>query len=155
MMTVLSLVITVFQISCTKTANAQQSNYILQPATSTTLGGVIIGNGLNVTSNGTLSVTATGLTQLNKLLIYDGQNIAIINYDGTGKISIPINLPTGRVFRSTTPVAHLSPDGQKIFFEVYESNTSTYFIYSCSVTGNSLQVIASSVNKPVDLLGVN
>ena len=37
--------------------------YVLPPATTSTLGGVIIGTGLSVASNGTISVNSTWLTQ--------------------------------------------------------------------------------------------
>lgn len=56
-----SIAIAVFQISCQKEVGAQggsSTSYILPPATTNSLGGVIVGNGLNVTSNGLLSVNA-------------------------------------------------------------------------------------------------
>ncbi len=68
-------------MSCQKEATAQQtgSNYILPSATTSTLGGVIVGSGLSVTSNGTLSLTSSsnnGMKQLNKILYekYDETN---------------------------------------------------------------------------------
>lgn len=57
-----AIALTVFQMSCQKEATAQQtgSNYTLPSATTSTLGGVIIGSGISVTSNGTISVNSTG-----------------------------------------------------------------------------------------------
>ena len=136
-----------FQLSCKKEATAQTvPNYSLPPATTSVLGGVIIGSGLSITSSGILSTTSTGtgLSQLNKLLIHDGTNFATINYDGTNKTIISFTLPTGRTLRSTPPKGHLSPDGNILFFEVYESSTGTYFIYSCSINGSNLKVVFSS-----------
>ena len=62
----------IFQISCQKEAIAQTGNtYTLPAATTSTLGGVIVGSGLNVASNGTISVSSAtaGVTQLNKLFL--------------------------------------------------------------------------------------
>lgn len=141
-------------VTNTGVLSANPSSYTMPVATNTTIGGVIVGSGLNVSSNGTLSVNATStggnLSQLNKLLIYDGQNFATINYEGTNKTIIPVTLPAGRKLRSVPPEAHLSPDGQKLFFEVYEQSTSMYFIYSCNINGSNLQAIVSGSNQ-IDL----
>lgn len=51
--------------------------YTLKPATSTTLGGVIIGNGLMIDSNGVLSIPSTG-----------GVTVDLSNHIGSGNISI-------------------------------------------------------------------
>jgi hypothetical protein len=146
-----------FQISCKKTADAQTTNYTLPPATRTSLGGVIVGNGLSITSNGTLSVTSSGggITQFNKLLIYDGQKFATINYDGIVKNFIPVTLPAGRSFRGSTPNGCLSPDGTKLFFEAYENTGGTtwkYYIYACSLNGADLTLVSTSMNPASDLM---
>jgi hypothetical protein len=69
-LTLFSISIVIFQMSCKKDATAQTggTSYTLPTATTSTLGGVIVGSGLSVTSNGILSANATtgGLTQLNK-----------------------------------------------------------------------------------------
>ena len=92
-LTTFALSIILFQVSCQKDVVAQNTtNYTLPPATTTTLGGVIVGNGLSVTSNGTLSVNASGgTTQQNKLLFVksfvvgttETSEIWTVNYDGT------------------------------------------------------------------------
>ena len=83
-----SLSMLIFQLSCSKSAHAQANNYTLPPATTTTLGGVIVGSGLAVSSNGTLSATSApvGLTQLNKIAVelgYANDSLLIMNYDGS------------------------------------------------------------------------
>ena len=93
-MLLLAISVTLFQISCTKEAHAQNnsnSNYTLPPATATTLGGIMVGTGLNITSNGTLSVSQTGSNALSPAttttlggVIVDGTTIKV---DATGKIS--------------------------------------------------------------------
>lgn len=57
-LTLFAISITLFQISCQKESNAQTTTYTLPPATTTSLGGIIVGNGLSVTPSGVLSVTA-------------------------------------------------------------------------------------------------
>lgn len=155
-LTFFSISIILFQISCQKESKAQTSTYSLIPATTTTLGGVIVGSGLSVTTNGVLSVNApaTSLIQLNKLLIFDGLNYALINYDGSGKSIIPITLPAGRAFRGTTPHGVLSPDGAKLFFEAYGTIGTTwyYYIYSCALNGTNLTVVLTSTDANIGLM---
>ncbi len=50
-----AIAITLFQISCKKDAIAQTMTYTLQPATASSLGGVIVGSGLTVDNSGVLS----------------------------------------------------------------------------------------------------
>ncbi|MBI2284517.1 MAG: hypothetical protein HYU71_12465 [Bacteroidetes bacterium] len=165
-LTFFSISVILFQISCQKgyTINAQTNGYTLPAATTSTLGGVIVGNGLSITSNGTLSVTTTGsgggLTQLNKLifkknLVTPGSSVVseiwIANYDGTGAAKVNISLPTGIGFSDNlNPV--MSPNGQKIFFTAGPISTSQIVasgdLYSCNVDG-------SSVTKILDKGGAN
>lgn len=51
--------------------------YTLKPATSTTLGGIIVGNGLMIDTNGVLSIPSTG-----------GVTVDLSNHIGSGNISI-------------------------------------------------------------------
>lgn len=64
-----TIAISIFQISCEKEAVAYNSNYKLPPATTSTLGGVIVGNGLSATLNGTLTASAGIRSQQGKLLL--------------------------------------------------------------------------------------
>ena len=145
----IGITITSTQMSCSKTS-AQTSTYTLPPATTSTLGGVIIGSGLSVTNNGTLSVNATsGLQQLNILLyvkrtgspmVYE---IWTVNYDGTNQKKINISLPSGQFIYEEGRTPKLSPDGKTIFFNASD-NTSDY-VYSCNVDGTNIkQLIHSS-----------
>ncbi len=145
-LTVFSIAMLIFQISCQKTVDAQQgaNNYVLPPATTTNLGGVIVGQGLTVSTNGTLSVnttsSTTGLQQLNKIVYrkQDGSvdEIWTANYDGTNQTKINIILPTGIVFgESMRPF--LSPDGKMVFFTA-GANIADASIYSANIDGTNV-----------------
>ncbi|MBI1780752.1 MAG: hypothetical protein HYR66_05225 [Sphingobacteriales bacterium] len=160
-LTIFSISLLIFQLSCKKEAVAQTGSYVLHPATTSALGGVIVGSGLNINNSGVLSVAArdTSVPQLGKLLFVelsgglpDQQTICTSNYDGTGKVKIPISLPTSREFRSIPVHATLSPDGKMLFFEAYEGSTQTYFIYSCSINGSNLQIVHSSSKNLIGLM---
>lgn len=148
-LTVFAVAIVLFQMSCSKSADAQTSTYTLPPATTTTLGGVIIGTGLTVNSSGVLSVTSSGATQQNKLIfkkvVGSTAEIWTANYDGTSAAKVNITLPSGVVFSDDmNPV--VSPNGQKIFFTA--GTTFNGDIYSCNADG-------STVTKVVDKGGVS
>lgn len=161
-LTLLAIAITIFQISCQKTATAQTTTYTLPPATTSTLGGVIVGNGLTVSANGTLSANSSS-TQLNKI-IYEkyptsspaySAEIWTANYDGTGQTKINIVLPSGLGIAGD---AKLSPNGQTVFFEVGNSTTFKFYIYSCNLDGSNVrQVIDGSAlpNEALILQGAN
>jgi hypothetical protein len=159
----LSVSIIVFQISCQKSATAQAGNYTLPPATNSTLGGVIVGSGLNITSTGVLSVTGTSGTviQLNKIIFskllysssgsYLGVEVWTANYDGTAQTKVNISLPSGIVFsEGMTP--KLSPNGQKVFFTAGPPLSSGSTIagvtsmYSCNIDGSNILKIIDGVS---------
>ena len=163
-LTVFSIAILIFQISCQKTVDAQQSgsNYVLPAATTTNLGGVIVGQGLTVSANGTLSVSTTssttGLQQLNKI-VYRKRNsdgtldeIWTANYDGTNQTKINITLPTGIVFgESMRPF--LSPDGKKVFFTgAVSPRISSEDVYSANIDGTNVTKI---IDKGGDQNNIN
>jgi Tol biopolymer transport system component len=104
------------------------------------LGGIIVGNGLNVTSTGVLSVTSnSSLNQLNKLIYKRvsgaSSEIWMANYDGTNNVRINISLPSGIVFNDDM-LPTLSPNGQKIFFTAGTSTRGDLF--SCNVDGSNI-----------------
>jgi Tol biopolymer transport system component len=145
-----SIAIIVFQISCQKEVSAQSTNYVLPPATTSTLGGVIVGSGLSINSNGVLSVNATtggNTSQLNKIVYIRGSyttggspnEIWIANYDGTNNTRVNVQLPSGIVFDGDLNPA-LSPDGKKIFFTATSSSDTQKKgdIYSCNVDGSNV-----------------
>ena len=86
-----SISISVFQIACTDNVTAQQGNttnpYVLPVATSTTLGGIKIGSGLNTTSDGLVSVPVATATNTGTIKIGSGLNVAA---DGTVSV-VPTN----------------------------------------------------------------
>lgn len=164
-----SLAILVFQVSCQKSVEAQSggggSTYTLPPATTSTLGGIIVGSGLSITSNGTLSVVPTsgGIIQLNKIIytlkISGSPNsdteIWIANYDGTAASKINITLPAGRKIGApgTFGSCSLSPDGQKIFFNAFDGFGGQY-LYACNVNGsNPTQIVAAPAGA--DAININ
>lgn len=151
-----SISIMIFQMSCKKDATAQtsNSNYILPPATTSTLGGVIVGNGLSVTGNGTLSVVNSGgVTQQNKILytkyFSSGSEYYICNFDGTNNQQINITLPAN--VRKSSEVV-ISPDHQKIFFlanlAIAPSNSYTY---SCNLDGTNVQLVTDHGANATDI----
>ena len=142
-LTVFSFAIILFQISCSKTVDAQTSTpYTLPAATTSNLGGVIVGTGLSVNSSGVISVAPSnnGLTQ--KDLIFFVRNLTsdnsyeywLANIDGTNQHQVTITLiPTV----SLTNEAKLSPDGTKIIFTANDNTNGHDDIYSVSVTGGT------------------
>jgi len=166
-LTVFSISIIVFQMSCQKDATAQNgSNYILQPATTTTLGGVIIGNGLSVTSNGTLSVTTTSSGQLNKIIFTklvdkglstERNEIWIANYDGTNQQKVNYTIPSGMssIVGDYDQRVRISPNGQRVFFDLEEIANQKRHIYSCNLDGSNLTKIidGSTINGWVTMQG--
>jgi hypothetical protein len=153
-LTLFSISIAIFQISCQKDATAQTTSYTLPPATISTLGGIIVGSGLSVNSLGVLSTTSTGggLTQLNKLIFKkvisgSGAEIWTAKYDGTSAAKVNISLPGGVSYSDDmSPV--MSPDGTKIFFTAGPTGTFEGDLYTCNADG-------SNVTKIVDRGGNN
>ena len=149
-----AIAIIIFEISCKKEAIAQTgSNYTLPPATNSSLGGIIVGNGLSVSSNGTLSVNSStgGLAQLNKIVYIskhgNGSEIWTANYDGTNKTKVNYILPTGLKLDFSYGVK-LSPDGKKLFFSASTDGygESADGIFSCNVDGSNTTKIIDHVN---------
>jgi len=148
-----AIAIILIQISCKKEAVAQSngntgSNYILKPATTSALGGVIIGNGLSIAGDGTLSVNNNeanygGSAQLNLILYSHNGELWTANIDGTNQTKIPITLPTGITVLDN---AHLSPDGKKVIFDVNGQTQQGAAIYSCNIDGSNLTKIVGDAN---------
>lgn len=160
-LTLFSLSIILFQISCQKDSNAQSGNssYTLPPATTSTLGGVIVGNGLSVTSNGTISVTASGVAQQNKILYIkefhsadDYCEIWTANFDGTNAHKINITIPTGMYIDAETGV-HISPDRQLMFLSMYNPTTNIENIYSCKLDGTNLTKVVDGTGAIGQYMG--
>ncbi|MBP9103087.1 MAG: hypothetical protein KBF82_04420 [Chitinophagaceae bacterium] len=145
-LTLFAISVTLFQISCQKEVEAQTTTYTLPPATTTTLGGVIVGNGLSVTPSGVLSLTASGSTQLNLLVYYKIIGAAIeiwtAKYDGTTQTKINLTLPANTEF-SDDVAPQLSPDGTKIFFTLQSTvvGQDGTDLYSANINGTGVTKI--------------
>ena len=144
----------VFNLSCEKESIAQTTTpYTLPIATSTKLGGVIIGTGLNVTTEGVLS------TQINPgILVFaksgDKSNeFWTSKYDGSGQVKITISsLPsTGEVIKDNIKI---TPDGKKFFFVANPNPTnqnSLDALYSCNADGSGLTKLIDNIDEFSDL----
>lgn len=151
-LTFFAISITLFQASCQKEAIANtESTYTLPPATSTTLGGVIIGSGLDVTANGTLSVTSGSVAQQNKIIYIKRTDIPSINgrivtygiwtanYDGSNQQELKIALPPGFLKDFS-----ISQDRQTLFISLRPLTGSSDDLYSCKIDGSNLKKIIDS-----------
>ena len=153
------IAISLFQISCQKDATAQTGgSFTLPPATTTTLGGIIVGSGLNVTSSGVISVPYGNSTaQINKVIYSKANNgtyeIWVCNYDGSGAAKVNITLPNGINFFE--PVPAMSPNGQKIFFTAGPGSGSSVHgdLYSCNFDGTNVTKIAGDGVNNIHLGG--
>lgn len=140
---VFSCSIFIFQMSCKKTLLAQDK-YVLPPATTSSLGGVIVGSGLSVSSNGVLSTTAGGSVPINKILYQSwpmGSHFVIINSDGTNPQNISLPFPEG-----ADPYPReimLSPDGKRIFYSFYDVN-SNIVLASCNIDTSDMKILVRS-----------
>lgn len=148
-----SLSLIFFQLSCEEPVEAQQQNYILPPATTTLLGGVKVGTGLTVASDGMLSVTppTTSVQEpLNRFLyvLYnDNTNVTefwTAKHDGTDNKKIPVSLAAGLTIASQSAV--LTPNGQTLIFSATDNN-DVKFIYSISIDGSNLKKLVDGTGK--------
>jgi len=147
---IFSASILVFQISCQKTSTAQTGSnpYVLPPATTSTLGGVIIGSGLNVSSSGVLSATQStgGLQQLNTIIYLKSggafSEVWLANIDGTNQRKVPIPVSSSQSIVPGYGV-RLTPDGMTVVLNVSEGGA--YNIYTCGTDGSNFKKIVSDV----------
>jgi hypothetical protein len=148
-LTLFAIAITLFQISCQKESNAQTTTYTLPPATTTTLGGVIVGNGLSATPSGVLSVTPAATSVLNLIVYYKEVSANVFEvwtakYDGTNQTKINISLPANTEFHDDTP-PQLSPDGAKVFYTLNNTVTFTQSLYTANINGTGSVKILDNV----------
>ncbi|MEO8947312.1 MAG: hypothetical protein ABI308_02815 [Mucilaginibacter sp.] len=152
-----SVAIAVFQISCTKQAISQTLSYVLPPATTSKLGGVIPdGTTISVDATGKISTMGSGNTvQQQGKLIYGvfgateaANAIYTANFDGSNAQKINITLPSGIVVDPDN--VRLSPDQKTIFFTAHMIPPATvaHYIYSCNIDGSNIHQlpIPSSAN---------
>ena len=152
--------IILFQISCQKEINAQTASTNAIPATTSTLGSIIVGNGLSVTSNGTLSVTCCNGNQANKIIFLKALvsgtaelvELWSANYDGTNPQKINISIPSGmNINEENAPL--ISPDHETIFFTLINTTTEESHIYSVKTDGTNLLKVIDGKNTTGIVLG--
>ena len=128
-LTALSLSIIAFQVSCSKTANAQTSSGSQQV-------GIILFTKVNSMSGSTDYIADTmGVVP----------EYWTVNYDGTNAKKLSIPFQSGWYYSS---YPKLSPDGKTIFFSAlqpYNTNgiSSKKYILSCSLDGTNLKTVQS------------
>ncbi|MCF1714423.1 MULTISPECIES: hypothetical protein [Flavihumibacter] len=155
-----STTIFIIQVSCQKTSDAQSggSTYILPTATSSRLGGIIVGEGLDVTNNGTLSVKTT--TSAAPSLIFfsrsnpagtRGDEIWKANIDGSNPQKLNITLPSGYLIslNQATPETNGSAivvtTDQKIIFRATISSAPWSSLFSCDFNGSNVVKLLDNV----------
>jgi hypothetical protein len=149
--------IILFEIGCKKSADAQSPNYVLTPATTTKLGGVIPdGTTIAVDPTGKISTITSNAIQ-NKILYKDYANgsgtetLNIANSDGSNPQKIPIVLPSGLAIGDN---AMMSADRKSVVFDVYTISSSTpAYIYACNVDGSNLHKVVTSNNSSITIMG--
>ncbi len=150
--------ILLFQLSCQKNANAQTTspNYVLPPATTTTLGGVTVdGTTIKVDANGKISLVSSLASA--SFIVYSKTNtsgndeIWKANIDGSNQRILNINLPSGY----TLNVNHdggqirITSDKQKIIFK--GENSSTISLFSCAVDGTNVIRLIDGIGTTFDV----
>ena len=143
---IFSLAIAVFQISCQKTVSAQSGNYILPVATTTNLGGVIVGNGLTISSSGVLSASSgTQLENQNQILfLYSDTVLRLYDYKGnTNGVNLAHNL-VPYLYTNYIVDAKFSPDKSLIFVHtrrLTSLGSDPDFVYSMDANGDNVKKI--------------
>lgn len=138
------------------------SKYTLPPATTSTLGGIIVGNGLTVTSSGVLSTSDTIPKALNLILYYKfNLNTGIVELwkakpDGTSQSQIAFTLPPNtRVATETAP--QFTAERTKIIIGLNRLSGSAQVgrdIYSMNIDGTGLvRIIDGGGNNVYMMLG--
>ncbi len=68
------------------------------------------------------------------------------NYDGTNQVKITIaSVPAGMEFDTVS--FRISPDGKKIFFNLYSFSLNQQNMYSCNIDGTGLTKIIDNVDE--------
>ena len=125
-LTALSMSIIAFQLSCSKTANAQ---------------------------TGTTSLTQLNLVLYSKVASGSpGETFWTCNLDGSNQKQIPIVVPTGL---SISGQARLTPDGKTIVLEMidFASGYDHVYLYSCSIDGTNLKKIVDAPKGTANYIG--
>lgn len=145
-----SISIAVFNLSCNKEASAQNNTTSPLPAaTTSTLGGVIVGQGLSVTSNGTISTQSAGVLVFAKGSDKNNE-FWTSNYDGTNQVKITISsiAATGEILKADIK---LSPDGKKFFFVGFIASGQPDVLFSCNRDGSGLTKLVDNIDEFSDV----
>lgn len=146
-MTSFAVSILIFQMSCKKDVTAQTGAYVLTPATTSKLGGVIVdGTTIQVDAAGKISAVSSP-ANAGSIILYNRRatddapdELWKANLDGTGQQKISITLPAGLVLNlSDGGAMKLTPDNQRIVFLARNSSTSQDYIYSCKIDGTDVK----------------
>lgn len=116
-----SIAISIFQISCEKEAIAQSSSTTQQQ------GKIIFSKYLITNTIGSSEIWTA-------------------NYDGSNQTKIPITIPAGMEIEGNIG---LSPDGQTLFFAIWDGSKSS--LYKCKIDGSGLTKIVSNTSSNVDV----
>lgn len=150
----------VFQLSCQKRIEAQSGGgqYILPPATSTALGGVIIGDGLAVTSNGKLSVVSVSSPSPSIIFFSRtnpggtrGDEIWKANIDGSNPEKLNITLPSGYLMSlnqatpDTNGSALVVTSDKKLVFRATISGSPGSSLFSCDFDGQNVVKLIDNI----------
>ena len=73
---------------------AMGSSYTLPPATANTLGGIMVGNGLSVTADGTLSANVQSVNGKTGAVTLDKSDVGLGNVDNTSDLNKPVSTAT-------------------------------------------------------------
>jgi hypothetical protein len=155
-----STTIFIIQVSCQKTSDAQSggSSYILPTATTSRLGGIIVGEGLNVTNNGTLSVNSNA-PQAPSIIFFSrsgptdesGDEIWKASIDGSNQQKLNITLPNGFVIKlnqasvNTNGASLLVTSNQKLIFRATSQSTPGSALFSCNFEGGNVVKLLENV----------
>jgi hypothetical protein len=115
-LTMFSISILIFQISCKKESTAQ-------PLTNQSLNKILY----------TKVYTVSGI----EIIEYWTSNT-----DGSNAIKIPITPPTGLVIGANG--CSLTPDGTKLIFTIYDPSNNRNFVYSCLLNGSNMTKLAEA-----------
>lgn len=155
-----SLAILVFQVSCKKDAVAQTNPpYTLPPATTTTLGGVMVdGTTIKVDGTGKISATIPTPQQPLNVILFVKESASgtfefwLANMDGSNQRKINITLPAGITLRDE---AQISPDGTKLIFNANDTNAGYHSLYSVALTGGTpVKLLNGATTERIHLSGV-
>lgn len=154
-----SLAIIVFQISCKKEIIAQSGgNYVLPPATTTTLGGVIIdGITIQVDSKGKIAQARPTLIFFSRTNESNIDEIWRANIDGSNQQKLNIVLPNdyepsinSQHEGGSNPGAIKVTTDQKIIFLAHSNSIHTYSLFTCDFDGSNVVKIIDKVGTSYD-----